>query len=73
MKNNNYKNSGKAKFREERCDKSPFCPVARVCKAGAVSRIKLGFMKIDIDYDPAKCVGCGQCVSACPHGAFSMK
>ncbi len=73
MKNNNYKNSRKAIFKESRCDKSPFCPVVKTCKAGAVNKVKLGFMKIQIHYDPSKCVGCGQCVSACPHGAFGLK
>lgn len=73
MKNNKYKNSGKAVFKETKCDKSPFCPVTKACPTGAVSRIKLGFLKIDVAYDAAKCIGCGQCVKACPHAAFSMK
>jgi len=73
MKNKNYKSTGKAIFKESKCDKSPFCPVTKACKAGAVTRTKLGFLKIDIAYDKEKCVGCGQCVSACPHAAFEMK
>jgi len=73
MKNNNYRNTGKAMFKVAKCDKSPFCPVAKSCPTDAVSKIKQGFLKIDIAYDAAKCIGCGQCVRVCPHAAFAMK
>jgi Fe-S-cluster-containing dehydrogenase component len=73
MKNNNYKNSGKAIFKEAKCDKSHFCPVTKACPTNAVTRIKQGFMKIDIAYDAAKCIGCGNCIKSCPHAAFAMK
>lgn len=73
MKNSNYKNFGKAKFKETLCDKSPFCPVTKACPTNAVTRIKQGFLKIDIAYDSAKCIGCGQCIKVCPHAAFALK
>ena len=73
MKNNNYKGSGKAKFKESQCDRSPFCPVTKVCPTGAVKKIKESFLSIRIGYEPASCIGCGRCVKACPHGAFAVK
>lgn len=73
MKNNNYKGAGKARFKESQCDRSPFCPVVKSCPAGAVQKIKNGFLSIKIQYDPAGCTGCGCCVKACPHGAFSVR
>lgn len=63
----------KAKFNESKCDRSPFCPVARVCQTGAITRIKEGFLKTRILYDASKCVGCGKCTKVCPHAAFTMK
>ena len=63
----------KAVFKESKCDRSPFCPVTRVCPTGAVTRIKEGFFKIRISYDAAKCIGCGKCTKVCPHKAFAMK
>ena len=73
MKNNNYKGSAKAKFKESQCDRSPLCPVAKTCPTGAVKKIKQGFLSIRVDYDPASCIGCGRCVKACPHGAFAVR
>ncbi|MBP6491618.1 MAG: 4Fe-4S binding protein [Clostridia bacterium] len=63
----------KAKFSESKCDRSPLCPVSRVCPTGAVTRVKEGFLKIRISYDESKCVGCGKCAKICPHAAFSLK
>ena len=63
----------KAKFNESKCDRSPFCPVARVCPTEAVTIKKEGFFKNRIVYDAAKCVGCGKCEKVCPHAAFAVK
>lgn len=63
----------KARFIESKCDRSPLCPVAKVCPTGAVTKVKQGFLKIQVSYDAAKCIGCGKCVKYCPHGAFAMK
>jgi ferredoxin len=27
---------------------------------------------VTLEYDPAKCTGCGLCVDVCPHAIFSM-
>ncbi|ADG82043.1 4Fe-4S ferredoxin [Thermincola ferriacetica] len=52
----------------EKCDRSPWCPVKRVCPANAVER--------EDDNDPyfvnAYCQGCGKCVQYCPRRAVSM-
>lgn len=63
----------KAIFKEARCDRSPFCPVAKVCPTKAVTLTKLGFLKIQVAYDASKCIGCGKCTQYCPHAAFVMK
>lgn len=63
----------KAKFNEAKCDRSPLCPVVRVCPTGAVTKIKEGFLKIRVSYDASKCVGCGKCTQVCPHTAFAVK
>ena len=70
MKKASIKNK---KYNESKCDQSPFCPVARVCPTGAVTRIKVGFLKSRISYDASKCIGCGKCTRVCPHAAFAMK
>lgn len=63
----------KAVLTRSKCDHSPFCPVKRVCPVQAITQ-KKGFLKADYpEIDPAKCVGCGKCVSVCPHGAVVMK
>lgn len=66
------KKTSKAVFKESKCDNSPFCPVARVCPTGAVTRMKEGLLKSRIAYDPEKCIGCGKCTTVCPHAAFAM-
>lgn len=63
----------KAVFKESKCDRSPFCPVTKVCPTGAAIKIKEGFLKIRVSYDPEKCIGCGKCIKVCPHAAFAMK
>ena len=73
MKNNNYKGSKKAVFKEAQCDRSPFCPVVKSCPTEAITKKKLGFMSIQVLYDSAKCIGCGNCVKACPHSAFAVR
>lgn len=49
------------------CDRSPFCPVKRVCPVKAVQMID-GFYHVDADL----CIGCGKCVTICPMKAVSM-
>lgn len=61
-----------ARIEPRACDRSPGCPVARVCPRGAVVRIQdgpyAGAWKVDED----RCTGCGMCVRVCPTGAVSM-
>lgn len=55
------------------CDRSPFCPVKRVCPAGAVEQ-KGGFFSASVPkVDEDKCTGCAKCTRYCPHGAVTMK
>jgi len=70
--------SKKAAIDTVRCDKSPFCPVKRVCPQGAISQQKgekklLFFNTGNYQVDKSKCTGCGICVSYCPHGAVKMQ
>ena len=62
-----------AVINESLCDKSPFCPVKRVCPVNAVtqegSMFRKGFPKID----PEACTGCGKCLRYCPMGAVNIK
>ena len=65
-----------AKLKKNRCDKSPLCPAKRICPLDAITQKKKGFLKLSADYpeiDQSKCMGCGICVDACPHGAIYMK
>ena len=51
------------------CDRSPACPVRRLCPAGAVSRTDpTGPWSVDWD----SCTGCGACVRVCPARAVSI-
>lgn len=55
------------------CDRSPFCPVKRVCPVGAITQEVKGFFGAGTPkVDPNKCVGCGKCVQVCPHRAVKM-
>lgn len=63
----------KAKVNPAACDRSPFCPVVRVCPVGAVSMSGGFFNRSAPVVDPDKCIGCGKCVTVCPHGAVTMK
>ena len=61
-----------AKIDKNACDKSPFCPVKRVCPVGAITQ-KGGFLKAGTpEVDEEKCIGCGKCVTVCPMRAVSM-
>jgi len=51
-----------------RCDRSPFCPVKRVCPVNAVK----GHMFSAPSVSNEDCIGCGKCVSYCPMGAVQM-
>jgi Fe-S-cluster-containing hydrogenase component 2 len=63
----------KAFIATNKCDKSPFCPVKRVCPTGAITQ-KRSFLKADYPViDNALCVGCKKCITVCPHGAVGMK
>lgn len=58
----------KAVISQERCDRSPFCPVRRMCPRGAVIASPEGFV-----IDTEKCTGCGVCMNYCPRKAVSMQ
>jgi len=63
----------KAVIDKNKCDRSPFCPVKRICPVGAVKQ-NVSFLKGDtpvVDVD--KCIGCGKCVRICPMKAVTMK
>ena len=65
-----------AKLKRNRCDKSPLCPVIKICTLDAITQKRRGFLNLFADYpeiDPGKCMGCGVCVDACPRGAIYMK
>ncbi|MBF4692832.1 4Fe-4S dicluster domain-containing protein [Fusibacter ferrireducens] len=51
-----------------RCDRSPFCPVKRVCPVNAVK----GSMFAAPSISAEACIGCGKCVAYCPMGAVQM-
>lgn len=65
------KKNKKAVINQNKCDKSPFCPVKRVCPVGAVNQA--GFFGGQITINDEKCIGCGKCISYCPHQAVFMK
>ncbi|MDN5352198.1 MAG: hypothetical protein PWQ12_1118 [Clostridiales bacterium] len=57
-----------AVINEARCDRSPFCPVKRVCPVHAVK----GSMFAAPTIDESLCIGCGKCINYCPHGAVKL-
>lgn len=62
-----------AVINENVCDKSPFCPVKRVCPVKAVTQdVKFFAAGVPV-VDPEKCIGCGKCVNYCPMRAVSMQ
>jgi Fe-S-cluster-containing hydrogenase component 2 len=63
----------KAVIDKSLCDKSPFCPVKRVCPVGAVTQDGKLFSSDFPTVDPEKCIGCGECVKVCPRRAVKMK
>lgn len=56
-----------------KCDKSPFCPVKRVCPVKAVTQKGSIFNSKVPVVDDELCIGCGVCVKYCPMGAVKMK
>ncbi len=50
------------------CDQCVDAPCVLVCPTSALSYNADGV----VQYDPARCVGCGECVNACPMGAISL-
>lgn len=54
------------------CDKSPFCPVKRVCPENAITQEGNFFNTSVPIIDPNRCIGCGKCVNYCPHKAVSI-
>lgn len=62
----------KAVINKDRCDRSPFCPVKRICPVEAVTQ-NVKFFKGDTPVvDHEKCIGCGKCISVCPMKAVRM-
>jgi len=50
------------------CDRSPFCPVKRICPVNAVNANMYGVPEVN----PSDCIGCGKCLSYCPMKAVTM-
>ena len=62
----------KAVIDTSRCDRSPFCPVKRICPVNAVTQ-EGGFFRSEAPVvDKEKCIGCGKCVAVCPMRAVKM-
>ncbi|MBS7525657.1 4Fe-4S binding protein [Fusibacter paucivorans] len=51
-----------------RCDRSPFCPVKRVCPVNAVKANMYGVPEVN----QSECIGCGKCLRYCPMRAVTM-
>ncbi|MBN2794182.1 MAG: 4Fe-4S binding protein [Clostridia bacterium] len=62
-----------AVINESKCDRSPFCPVKRICPVGAVTQEGGFFRSKAPKIDKQKCIGCNKCVRVCPMGAVSMQ
>ncbi|HJX04905.1 MAG TPA: 4Fe-4S binding protein [Thermoplasmata archaeon] len=56
------------RYEQRLCDRSPYCPVAKVCPTGAFHIDRKTFTP---SFDSSKCTGCGVCVPSCPHGAVA--
>lgn len=46
------------------------CPAKKACRTKAI--IKMGLDEEAI-VKPSDCMGCGDCLEACPHGALTLK
>ena len=51
-----------------RCDRSPFCPVKRICPVNAVNANMYGVPEVN----SGECIGCGKCIPYCPMRAVAM-
>jgi Fe-S-cluster-containing hydrogenase component 2 len=62
----------KAVIDTKKCDRSPFCPVKRICPVKAVEQKGGFFSKEAPKVDHELCIGCGKCVAVCPMRAVKM-
>jgi len=68
------KTKKKAVISANKCDNSFLCPAKRICSTGAITQKSKWIVFIEeTKIEKDKCIGCGQCVSACPHRAIKMK
>ncbi|GAB4263715.1 MAG: hypothetical protein Kow00122_19600 [Thermoleophilia bacterium] len=52
------------------CQACATCAARKACRTKAI--VKMGRDEQAV-VKPSDCMGCGDCVDACPHGAVSMK
>ena len=64
----------KITINDSACDRSPYCPAARVCPKGALVPIPGGAYLGANGYtiDAERCSWCGACLRACGMGAIEI-
>jgi Fe-S-cluster-containing hydrogenase component 2 len=68
MANGETMNTAQIDF--DSCRACSVCPARKACRTKAI--VKMGPDEQAI-VKPSDCMGCGDCVDACPYGSISMK